>query len=272
MNTLAYETNIKPNDSLLGVGLGNEASQVLTAHKTYLNFRQYFNSTDLIYGCKGIYEKTYNSNLENNLGLSGDFISCLPHSETCFSVLVGDVCGHDAGSIRQSIEIQRFLNSENFLEKIKNISLLDSVKVLQSEFDERRNFALTWVKIDLENKTIQSFSAGALRPLIVRKTGNIEHEANYLNPTPMGFPYDPDAKIDGSSEITSFQSGDMIVLTTDGILDSIIGKKNTNRNIIIENKIRECPVGKLSPLEIYSRLINSIVEEEDDLSLVSFRL
>jgi len=274
MNPLTLQTPfLGDSDDSIKLPVGREATQVLAGYRTHVNFRNCLSPRDFTYLRKGYLDQETNVGVQDILGLSGDFIVCIPHSNTSYSVIVGDVAGHDEGAINQSIEIQKFLTTHAFTNKAKNMSLLEAITTLQEQFKnpKQRGFELSWVKVDSEKKELESYSSGALKPFIIRRNGTITREVNHLYPFPLGPSYD-NFYIPTDNKTTPYKAGDILIQITDGVADSIVKKNEPGRERVILNILTNHLEGETRLSVIASEILTKIKKPEDDLSLSAIRL
>lgn len=188
-------------------------------HITYENLRR-FSALDFIYCCRGVYEAEESGNTINHIGMAGDFIVCVPHSDTMCSILVGDVCGHDLKAAQYSIQIQELLNSREFAEQTKDKPLSEIIDFIQEQtpLGTGREFALTWIRIDTLTMGLEILTAQNPAPVLLEPGFEPRFLRQHSTPVYLGKSF---FDVQTTTNATYILNQELLIVMTDGLQDAL---------------------------------------------------
>ncbi len=197
--------------------------------------------------------------------LGGDFYNIYRMDDNKYVFLVGDVSGKGIPAALIMSNIQALVQAI-FSERIDlNIGMQKINRLLFESTEQNRYATLIFMILDLENNTIHYTNAGHNQPFLCKSNGNIL----YLDKG--GIPIGIFPKAVYETEILNFETGDIVVLYSDGITEAQNPNDAEFGQYNLEKTIKESI--DLSPEEIKTNLISALDnfkmghKQNDDITL-----
>ena len=146
----------------------------------------------------------------------GDYFDYLSLPDGSLGIVVGDVSGHDVSAslvmAATSAHLRSFAEDHTDVEEI----LVRTNSILSRETDDARFVTLIFLRLDASARSLSYVNAGHPSAYIIGHSGQTRHVLHS-----MSFPLSvvPDATYPLSDAI-ELESGDVVLLVTDGILES----------------------------------------------------
>lgn len=201
---------------------------------------------------------------------AGDQFEYLPMAGDCLGLVVGDVSGHGFSSALLMAVNHAYLRAMAAMRHSMQSILAFANDALLQEIEENRFITLFFGRLDPRQRVLTYVSAGHPTGYVLGGDGRLKHRLESTT-LPLGvlsgieFPEGP---------LVRFQSGDLLLLVTDGILESRqAGDKDkffgSDRTIEAIRACRHLPAG-----EIVQRLYQTVrafsggEQQEDDITLI----
>lgn len=193
--------------------------------------------------------------------VSGDNFSFLELETGQMAMILSDGMGSGTGANRESEEVIELLEQmmETGLQEKTAIHLLNSIYALWS--DSRSFSTIDLGMIDLYSGNGNFIKLGAAASFIKRKDQIVRIEAGSL---PVGM----FQQIEAESKSVQLEDGDLVIMVTDGVLDSFSGEEKEECLELILSEIRSN-----NPQEIAERILKKVLEvsekvREDDMTVL----
>ena len=147
----------------------------------------------------------------------GDYYDVLPFDERWIGLAVGDVSGHGVGAALLMATARAFLKAIATAEMPPGEVMNRLNRLLEVDLEDDQFMTFFYGVLDLKTNEIRYSSAGHEPPLIYRAASD-EFDALDSTGVPLGMLADFDFE---EGPVTSFDSGDVIFLSTDGIMESM---------------------------------------------------
>ena len=147
----------------------------------------------------------------------GDYFDFIKTPDDCLCLVIGDVSGHGISSALLMAELRAYLRS--FATTCSDVGkiLTQTNRALEVDLDEGRFVTLLLICVDPKKRTITYASAGHEPGYILSSSGDVDFVFEATGP-PLGVI--PDTEYP-SSEAPRLESGQSVLLLTDGVFDSL---------------------------------------------------
>ncbi len=148
--------------------------------------------------------------------IGGDYFDFLPLLDGSLGIAIGDVSGHGVGPALLMAEARALLRA--FAQTQAEVSIILGLinRVLVPDIEGDRFITLVLAKLDPRSRTLAYSSAGHQTGYLLDSTGRVKQVLASTS-IPLGIHCDMD--FPSSSPIT-LQSGDLVLLMTDGVLEA----------------------------------------------------
>ncbi len=198
--------------------------------------------------------------------LGGDFYNIYKMQENKYVFMVGDVSGKGIPAALIMSNIQALIQAI-FQEDIDLSSGMEKINRLLFESTEQNRYAtLIFLVLDIDSHNIHYINAGHNQPFLCKT----DTELKYLDKG--GIPIGIFPKATYETETLSLETGDTIVLYTDGITEAQNPNEVEFGQLNLEKSIKENI--SLSPSDIIQRIISDLEQfkighrQNDDLTLL----
>ena len=202
---------------------------------------------------------------------NGDYYDIIRMSEHLYGLVIGDVSGHGIGAAMIMSQTRAFLHAFARHETDPGVLLSRLNEELVKDLDETHFVTLVFIRIDIQNRTLDYASAGHIPGYVVDASGEIRQILDSTG-IPLGFV--PDYQYEKSGEIELFPD-DLILLLTDGIIEAHnAGGKEFGPDQALE-MVKEHVHGSSSEMTeaLHQAVLNhtSAFEQEDDITSIVCR-
>jgi len=147
---------------------------------------------------------------------NGDYFDVIQISKDEYAMIIGDVSGHGIGAAMIMAQTRASLHAFLKHDTDPGLILTWLNRELVRDLDETRFVTLIFVRINIKNLTMDYASAGHIPGYILDQNGQTRQILDSTG-IPLGFL--PDYKYE-TSESMGLDSGDLILLLTDGIIEA----------------------------------------------------
>jgi serine phosphatase RsbU (regulator of sigma subunit) len=147
---------------------------------------------------------------------SGDYFDFIPLPNNHLGIAVGDVEGHGFGSALVMALTRAYVRSFAALGLGVDEIMVHVNRMLMNDLGDRCLVTLMLASLDLANRSMVYVGAGHVPGYVLNSAGSVGHTMESSGP-PLGL--FPQVRIARSPAIT-LQAGDMVVLLTDGVIES----------------------------------------------------
>ncbi|MCF7669017.1 MAG: SpoIIE family protein phosphatase [Verrucomicrobia bacterium] len=202
----------------------------------------------------------------------GDYFDYPPMIDGSLGIVIGDVTGHGVGPAMLMAETRAYLRILARNRADVGDILNRANRILAEDIDPERYVTLLFVKIDHRSKSITYANAGHTTGFLLDSKGRIKSR---LERTGLPLGIQPDAHYN-AVELPPLESGDSIILMTDGIEEAI----SPNNEFFGFEKILEVTRANYhkSAREIVNSLYHAVREftgnsnQEDDITSVALKM
>jgi len=200
--------------------------------------------------------------------IGGDYFDFIHMSDGSIGIAIGDVCGHGLSSALLMAELRAYLRA--FTAKSHNpaeiFSLTNSAMV--SDMGQAHFVTLVYCRLHPESRRLVYASAGHTPGFIFDKDGNVKRTLDSID-IPLGF---MEGHVFEHSEPIALESGDIIALLTDGIIEA---ERPDQQNFGVERAIEHIRAHRReSAREIVDGLYQAVrsfsdgMQQADDITAV----
>lgn len=198
----------------------------------------------------------------------GDYYDFIPLNDEEVGIVVGDVSGHGIGAALVMASARAYLRA--FSTQTFNLPeiLVKMNELLSQDLEEDRFITLIYCKLNRHSQKLRYTSAGHDEPIFFRAATQTFNELDSTG-IPLGML--PEQEFPEGEEVT-FEHGDILVLSTDGVWEAINQQKEAFGKDRLKNIL------KLNQTKTANQLINIIYDEvkqfigeaplKDDLTIV----
>ena len=147
---------------------------------------------------------------------NGDYYDFLNAPDGSVWIILGDVCSHGLGAALIMTQTRAFIHALALTGNEPGVVLERLNKELVKDLDRLHYVTMILIRLDPVSRTMEFVNAGHPSGGILNAAGDIMHELGSVR-VPLGFLPDQDYPM---SEPIQLESGDLIVVVSDGILEA----------------------------------------------------
>lgn len=196
----------------------------------------------------------------------GDYFDYLPLANDCWGVAIGDVSGHGIGPALLMAQTHAFMRAFSKVDDDVEQVLMEVNEALVETTHQDRLITMFFLKLDPKRRTFK-FAAAGHRGYLLSPDGTVETLLSIGVPLAIAH----DVRFPASRSRT-FEPGQIIVLSTDGLSEAVDSKGEQFGDQRISNTVHRCR--HLSAKEIVQQVYEEVRQfsgghsQRDDMTLV----